>query len=89
MIERLDDRRHKVRKGSDCDYNGGNGVVEKGSNNPALVLRVGEVSWKSGTRVAIAGGYYYASEGASGSVYHLEKRDGKWLVVEDRLIWLS
>lgn len=89
MIERLNDGRYRVRKGADCDYNGGNGVVEKGSSKPALVLRAGEISWKSSKRVAITGGYYYASEGASGNVYYLEKRDGKWLVVEDKTIWLS
>lgn len=89
MIARLNDGRHKVRQGSDCDYNGGNGVVEKGSNNRAFVLRTGEISWKSRTRVAVTGGYYYASEGGSRNVYHLEKRDGKWLVVEDILISIS
>jgi hypothetical protein len=89
MVERLNDGRHKVRKGSDCDYNKGNGVVEKDSNNPALVLRAGEISWKSGTRVAITGGFYYASESGSGNVYYLEKRDGKWFVIKDKLIWIS
>lgn len=89
MIERLDDGRRKLRKGSDCDYRGGQGVVEKGTNQPALVLRTGEVSWKSGTRVAITGGFYYASEAASGNVYHLEKRDGKWLLINDHPIWIS
>lgn len=89
MIERLNDGRYRVRKGSDCEYNDGNGVVEKISRKPALVLRAGGISWKSSTRVAITGGYYYASEGASGNVYHLEKRGGKWLVTEDRLLWLS
>ncbi|MGX4640533.1 hypothetical protein [Massilia sp. SYSU DXS3249] len=89
LIQRLNDGRHKVRKGSDCDYNRGNGVVVKGSNNPGLVLRVEGVSWKSDTSVAITGGYYRSSEGSSGHVYHLEKRGGKWLVIEDRLLWLS
>ena len=89
LIQRLNDGRHKVRKGSDCDYNGGNGVVVKGSNSPGLVLRVEGVSWKSDTSIAMTGGYYRASEGASGHVYHMEKRDGKWLVIEDRLIWLA
>jgi hypothetical protein len=89
LIERLNDGRRKVRKGSDCDYNGGNGVFEKRSNSPAIVLRVGEISWKSETSMTVTGGYYEASESASGNVYHLEKRDGKWVVTKDELKWIS
>lgn len=47
------------------------------------------VSWKSDTSIAITGGYFDAAESGSGHVYQLEKRGGKWLVIKDRLIWVS
>jgi hypothetical protein len=89
LIQRLNDGRHKVRKGSDCDDGRGYGVVVKGSNSPALTLWGEGVSWKSDTSIAITGGYFQASESGSGHVYQLEKRGGKWLVIEERLTWVS
>ena len=41
LIQRLNDGRLKVRKGSDCDYNKGNDVViVRGSDSPEAVLWV-------------------------------------------------
>ena len=90
LIQRLNDGRHKVRKGSDCDYNRGkDDVVVRGSNSPGLWLSVEGASWKSDTSMAITGRYFLGAENGSGHVYQLEKRGGKWLVIKDRLIWVS
>ena len=89
LIQRLNDGRHKVRKGSDCDYNSGYGVVVKGSNSPGLVLWVEGVTWKTDTSMAMTGRYFRGAENGSGHVYQLEKRGGKWLVIEERLTWVS
>jgi hypothetical protein len=89
LIQRLNDGRHKVRKGSDCDYNGGYGVVVKGSNSPGLALWVEGVTWKTDTSMVITGRYIRGAENGSGHVYQLEKRGGKWLVIEERLTWVS
>ncbi|PMQ18452.1 hypothetical protein [Janthinobacterium sp. AD80] len=89
LIERLNDGRRKVRKGSDCAYDEDSGVFEKSSNSPALILVVGEHSWDSATSMTITGGYYEGSLSASGSTYQLEKRDDKWEVTKDELGWIS
>lgn len=88
LIERLNEGPRRVRNGSDC-YFKETSVLEKGSGSPAAWLIVGTIFWKSKTSITITGGYFSGNEGASGNVYHLEKRDGRWVVTKNELKWIS
>jgi hypothetical protein len=85
LIQRLNEGPRKVLKGSSCDSNQGNGVIEKVSGRPALVLVIGAVIWKSDQSAVVEGGYYEASESASGNVYYLKKVNGVWVVAKDEM----
>jgi hypothetical protein len=89
LIQGLNDVRHKVVKSSDCDENAGNGVIERASGKPALMLNVGQVKWLTEDEAVVEGGYYEASLSASGNTYGLKKMSGVWKVIKDQMNWIS
>jgi hypothetical protein len=89
LIQGLNDATHKVVKSSDCNENEGNGVTERASGKPALMLNVGQVEWLATDEVVVEGGYYEASLSSSGNTYRLKKISGAWRVVQDQMNWIS
>ena len=89
LLERFNNGPRKVRKQSDCAYDEEKGLFEKATDKPALLLRTGKITWKTGTRATISGGYFEGSLSASGNLYYLEKRNGKWVVTKDEMEWIS
>jgi hypothetical protein len=73
LLEGLNDATHKAVRSSDCNGNEGNGVIERSSGKPALMLNVGQVKWLAPDDVEVDGGYYEASLSASGNTYRLKK----------------
>jgi len=89
LIRDLNDASHKVVKHSDCNANMDNGVTERISGKPALMLNVGKVKWLAKDEAVVEGGYYEAGLSASGNTYHLKKVAGVWRVVQDQMNWIS
>ena len=89
LIEGLNDANRKVVKFAACDENDGNGVIERASGKPALILRVAQVKWLAKNEAVVDGGYYEASLSSSGNTYHLKKIDGIWRVKKNELNWIS
>jgi len=57
--------------------------------NEGLILSVGSVKWISDREAEVEGGYFEHGTSASGNIYRVIKRHGRWVVVHDRLIWIS
>jgi hypothetical protein len=89
LIQNLNDATHKLVKSSDCNENEGNGVTERASGKPALMLNVGQVKWLTKDEVIVKGGYYEASLSSSGNTYQLKKISDVWRVMKDELNWIS
>jgi hypothetical protein len=89
LIRDLNDASHKVVKHSDCNAHMDNGVTERISGKPALMLNVGKVNWLARNEVVVEGGYYEAGLSASGNTYRLKKVSGVWRVVQDQMNWIS
>jgi hypothetical protein len=89
LIQSLNDATHKLVKSSDCNENEGNGVTERASGKPALMLNVSQVKWLTKDEVIVKGGYYEASLSSSGNTYQLKKISGVWRVMKDELNWIS
>jgi hypothetical protein len=89
LIRGVNDVNHKVLKSSDCSENEGNGVTERASGKPALMLNVGQVKWLTKDEVVVDGGYYEASLSSSGNTYRLKKMSGVWRVIKDEMNWIS
>jgi hypothetical protein len=40
-------------------------------------------------KVLVNGGYYEGNLSASGNVYTVERKDHKWVVTKDQMLWIS
>jgi hypothetical protein len=89
LIQSLNDAAHKVVKSSDCNAHMDNGVTERSSGKPALMLNVGQVNWLAKDEAVVEGGYYEAGLSSSGNTYHLKMVSGVWRVVQNQLNWIS
>jgi len=89
FLKRFADNQPPVRKRSECTADAGKGVLDKKTGEQGLVFNVTRIQWKSDTEVEVEGGYYEAGLSASGNIYTLKKEQGKWKVVNDKLVEIS
>ena len=89
LLKRFADHQPPVRKRSACTADAGKGVLDKRTGEQGLLFRVTNIKWKSDTEVEVEGGYYEAGLSASGNLYTLKKEQGKWKVVNDKLVEIS
>ena len=89
FLKRFADNQPPVRKRSECTADAGKGVLDKKTGEQGLVFNVTRIQWKSDTEVEVEGGYYEAGLSASGNIYTLKKDQGKWKVVNDKLVEIS
>jgi len=89
LIRDLNDASRKVVKHSNCNADMDNGVTERSSGKPALMLNVGKVNWLAKDEVVVEGGYYENGLSSSGNTYHLKKISGVWQVVQNQMNWIS
>ena len=76
-----------VKKFSRASFEDGLKDEETGARG--LIFRVTVIKWITGSRVEVGGGYYEGQVSSSGNTYYVEKRDGKWVVVRDKMYWIS
>lgn len=89
LIERFRNQKRPVRNRSACVINNESIVIDRVSGAQGLIIKFGTVVWKSSTEATIEGGYYEANESSSGSIFHLKKINGSWIVTEDKMKWIS
>lgn len=89
FIQRFAGHVPPVKRNSACDINDRVGVIDRTSGGPGLLFDTGAISWISGTEMQVDGGYYEAPLSSSGNSFRLKKVDGKWLVVQERMKWIS
>lgn len=87
LVERLADGRHKIRKASACATDKYGRAIAKRSRRPALFLELGKITWQSNTHASVESESYQASRDAASASYRVEKRNGKWVVVEEKIKW--
>jgi hypothetical protein len=54
-----------------------------------ILFRITTIKWITPSRVEVSGGYDEVRLSSSGDTYYVEKRDGKWVVVRDKMHWIS
>lgn len=65
------------------------GIRHKQNGRHGIIVLVDRIRWIDADTVEVEGGYYEGSTSASGNVYRVERRDGTWAVVDDRMNWIS
>jgi hypothetical protein len=56
------------------------GVYHPGDETLGMIVSLGTLEWKSATTVNLRVSYYKSEGNQSGEIYHLEKRNGGWVV---------
>jgi hypothetical protein len=54
-----------------------------------LKFRIESLTWIDDSTVEARGGYYEGNLSASGNLYRIVRKDGKWIVESDKLEWIS
>jgi len=64
-------------------------VFDKETGERGLIFSAVMIKVVDANKVKVDGGYYEAELSASGDVYTVERKDGKWIVTDDRMLWIS
>ena len=92
LLRRLADQSVPVRPASQCrignDSEGGQ-VYDVATGPTGLMLTIGGIDCPLIGACTVAGGYYEANLSSSGNSYKVQKQDGRWVVVEDQMQWIS
>lgn len=65
------------------------GVKHRERGGRGLIFRISSIDWVDEEEAVVEGGYYEAPLSSSGNTYQVERRDGRWVVISDRLNWIS
>jgi hypothetical protein len=87
LIERFKDHKPPVKKGSRASLEGG--AIDKETGERGLVFYATTIKEISEDKVEVEGGYYEAGLSSSGNTYTVERKDKKWVVTEDKMLWIS
>jgi hypothetical protein len=90
LMRRFQDHQPPVKKASQCDADMSQGVTDRATGQQqGLIFRVTSIKWINDAEVEVEGGYYEAGLSASGNVYRVVKESGRWIVKEDKMLWIS
>lgn len=81
-----------VRPASQCrigDDSEGGRVYDVATGRTGLMLTIGQIDCPLIGACTVAGGYYEANLSSSGNSYKVQMQDGRWVVAEDQMQWIS
>jgi hypothetical protein len=76
----------KVSQATDGDIEG---IKHKDTGEKGIIFNVTKIKWVNDLEVEVDGGYYEGNVSSSGNKYRLKKKEGKWVVIEDVMNWIS
>ena len=79
----------KVLPASLADGDAMSGVSHKELGGRGLIFGINEIKWLSKTKVEVSWWYYESSTSGSGNTATLQLKDGKWIVTDDQMHWIS
>jgi hypothetical protein len=89
LLARFADHVPPVEPVSAADPEGSSGVHRPRRAEHGIIFGLTAIQWIDEDTVEVDGGYYEASRSASKDTYRVERKDGKWVVVSDKLHWIS
>lgn len=88
FMKRFAGNKPAVKKGSECSQSF-DGVKDKAMGASGLVFRVENIRWLKDAEVEVGGGYFEGGASGSGNVFKVAREGNKWVVKEDRMLWIS
>jgi hypothetical protein len=89
FIDRFREHTPKVLPVSASEVSKGGGVSHKERGERGLIFRIEGIRWISDDSVEVKCGYYEGGLSDSGNTYQVERRNGKWVVTDDKMNWGS
>jgi hypothetical protein len=89
LLERFAGRRPMVKKVSESISRKYEGIFDKETGRRGIIFSVTSIKWISETEAEVEGGHYTAPLAASGHVYKVRFENGKWVVKDDEMKWIS
>ncbi len=91
FMGRFRDKLPRVKKVSECTagIDIKEGVRDKGTGEPGLILRAGSIKWTNDREVEVRGGYHEHGLSASGNTYRVVREGNRWIVKKDTMNWVS
>jgi hypothetical protein len=80
---------HRVRKVSQCACSPVDGVQDKETGEPGVILEVREITWITEDEAEVEGGHYRHGLSSSGNCYRVVREAGRWAVREEGNLWVS
>jgi hypothetical protein len=87
FLARFKDHKPPVKKRSQSK--GGFEVTDKETGKRGLIFSAVTIKVVDANKVQVDGGSYEGVRSASGNVFTVERKDGKWLVTKDQRLWIS
>ena len=84
FMARFDKHTPPVKKRSQAKGN-----IDKETGKRGLIFWVATIGPLDEDKVAVDGGYYEDGLSASGNVYTVERKDDKWVVTKNQMLWIS
>ncbi|MFH0991247.1 MAG: hypothetical protein V1799_14665 [bacterium] len=88
LLARFHGSKPPVKKVSQC-IQSINGVFDKETGERGLLFRIESIKQVSNDVVEVEGGYFEGGLSASGNIYTVQRNDHRWVVVKDRMLWIS
>ena len=87
FMVRFKDHKPPVKKRSQAT--GKFEVIDKKTGKSGIIFVVSTIKRARGDKVLVDGGYYEAGLSSSGNVYTVERKNNKWVVTKDQMLWIS
>jgi hypothetical protein len=89
LLTRFAGRRPPVKKASESFSKEYEGIYDKETGKKGILFRITSIKWVSETEAEVEGGHYTGPLAASGHVYKMRFENGKWVVTDDDMKWIS
>ena len=86
FIERFKDNQPPVKKGSQFKSEG---IFDKKVGFRGLIFNIDSIKQTTTDEVEVTGGYYENGLSASGNIYTVLRVKDKWIVKQDKMLWIS
>ena len=88
FMRRFKGHKPPVKKQRECT-GGVAGIKDRKTGKRGLLFRVYRIKWINNHTADVEGGYYEDGLSASGNIYRVVRKGRRWVVVSDKLDWIS
>jgi hypothetical protein len=89
FMARFQNPAHRVKKVSQCTASVSDGVKDRKTEKPGVILRVENIIWISEDEVSVDGGHYVDGLNRADNVHQVVREDGKWIVKDEQNLCIS